>query len=297
MKPNGWRRQAWKIISGEWNVGSGECVADFQSIIAKQSDLSILDAQTLLAHLTGRNRAWLLAHPEAQLSSEQQNALAEALNRLAKGEPLPYLLGHWEFYGLDFTITADTLIPRPETELLVEQALGWLQAHPAQRRAADVGTGSGCIAVTLAAHIPDLHVSASDISPATLAVARANAQKHAVIDRINFIEADLLPVPLTPLHLICANLPYIPTQTLAQLDIFGKEPTLALDGGPNGFSLIRRLLPQAKRNLARGGLLLLEIESGLGQAALTLTREYFPESGITLIPDLAGHDRLIRIEI
>ena len=277
---------------------SGEQIADLQGIIAKQSDLTILDAQTLLAHITGRNRAWLLTHPEAQLEPQQQTTLAEAIQRLQLGEPLPYILGHWEFYALDFTINADTLIPRPETELLVEHAIHWLQAHPQNRRAADVGTGSGCIAVTLAVHIPDLHIVASDISPVALQIARANAQKHHVAKRVACIEADLLTDQASqpPLHLICANLPYVPSATVVDLEIYGKEPTLALDGGPDGLSLIRRLLAQAIRCLAPEGLVLLEIEATLGSAALTLAREIFPEANISLHRDLAGHDRLIRIE-
>ena len=273
-------------------------IADLQNSIVQQSGLPILDAQTLLAHITGRNRAWLLAHPEAQLDPQQQHALAEAIHRLQRGEPLPYILGQWEFYALDFTISADTLIPRPETELLVEHALHWLQEHPQNRRAADVGTGSGCIAVTLAVHTPDLWVAAVDISPAALQIARANAHRHHVASRVAFVEADLLSFESDqlPLHLICANLPYVPSATVVDLEIYGKEPTLALDGGPDGLSLIRRLLTQAVHCLEPGGLVLLEIEASLGKAALTLAHEVFPEASISLHRDLAGRDRLIRIE-
>jgi release factor glutamine methyltransferase len=283
-------------FSQEIGTSLGEIIPNLKSRISYHSQSPLLDAQTLLAHITGRSRAWLLTHPEATITPEQHTVLTAALARLETGEPLPYILGHWEFYGLDFTITAETLIPRPETELLVEQALEWLQTHPYQRRAADVGTGSGCIAVSLAAQIPDLQVVASDISPATLEVARTNAQKHTAAERITFRHADLLPANLPPCHLICANLPYIPTQTLAQLDVLGKEPTLALDGGPDGLELIRRLLPQAARNLAPEGLLLLEIEATCGAVAQNLAREFFPEARIDLLPDWAGHDRLIRIE-
>ena len=276
----------------------GESIANLQTLIAERSGLSILDAQTLLAEISGHNRAWLLAHPEAPLTENQRKALVVTLRRLENGEPLPTVLGHWEFYGLDFTITADTLIPRPETELLVEQALAWLRAHPRQRWAADVGTGSGCIAVSLATQIPDLQVIASDISPAALTIAQKNARKHGVAERVTCLRADLLAYqsPHSPVRLICANLPYIPTQTLAKLDVLGKEPTLALDGGANGLELIHRLLPQATQNLAPGGLLLLEIEATCGAAAQNLAREYFPAAQIDLLPDWAGLDRLIRIE-
>lgn len=276
----------------------GEQISKLQINIAKQSGLTLLDSQTLLAEISGHNRAWQLTHPEATLTPEQAQNLAVALRRLETGVPLPYVLGHWEFFGLDFTITADTLIPRPETELLVEQALDWLRVHPGRRRVADVGTGSGCIAVSLAMHIRDLQIIASDISPTALEVAQANALKHGVAERVTCLQADLLASHLlhSPFDMICANLPYIPTRTLAQLDVFGKEPTLALDGGTDGLELIRRLLPQAVLDLIPGGLLLLEIEATCGEAAQKLAREYFPEAQIELLPDLTGHDRLIHIE-
>ncbi len=285
-------------MSRDWSLECGEIITNLQSLFSNWSETPSLDAQVLLAEVTSKNRAWLLAHPEEKLSQSQQNTLNTAVTHLEAGEPLPYVLGHWEFYGLNFTINAHTLIPRPETELMVEQALEWLQAYPNQRRAADIGTGSGCIAISLAVNIPDLRVTATDISCAAIEVAQSNAQKHTVRDRIDFIETDLLSIP-TPrplIHVICANLPYIPSKTLKGLDVFGREPTLALDGGPDGLSLIRRLLPQAVQNLSSEGLLLLEIENTQGKAALSLSREFFPQAKITLIPDLAGHDRLIRIE-
>ncbi len=287
-------RGAWSVERRERLVG--DTISNLQSLCSNWSKTPTLDAQVLLAHITGKNRAWLLAHPETALTPAQQNALGSAVSRLKAGEPLPYVLGHWEFYGLNFTINAHTLIPRPETELMVEQALEWLQAHPGRRRAADIGTGSGCVAVSLAVNIPDLQITATDISPAALEVARSNAEKHNVEDRVQFKHADLLPANLATCSLICANLPYIPTKTLEGLSVFGREPTLALEGGPDGLSLIRRLLPQAVQNLSSSDLLLLEIENTQGEAALNLAREFFPEARIDLLPDLAGHDRLIRIE-
>jgi len=269
-----------------------------QASIFNDSETPSLDAQVLLAHITGNSRARLLAHQEEKLTPEQQKTLEAAISSLQAGVPLPYIIGYWEFYGLNFTINAHTLIPRPETELLIEEALKWLQAHPEQRQAVDVGTGSGCIAIALAKTIPNLQVIATDISSEALEVAHTNAQKHAVSDRITFIQTDLLSLPTFHYQypMICANLPYIPTRTLESLDVFGREPTLALDGGPDGLSLIRRLLPQAVQHLASGGLLLIEIENTQGKAVLNLAEEFFPETRIDLLPDLAGQDRLIRIE-
>jgi len=274
----------------------GEVISNLQARFSFWSETPTLDIQVLLGEITGKNRSWVLAHPEVNLTPTQQNILDIAVSRLQAGEPLPYVLGHWEFYGLDFIVTADTLIPRPETELLVEQALTWLRAHPRKHCAADIGTGSGCIAVSLAVHIQDLQVTASDISLAALEVGRKNAQKHHVLDQINFIQADLWPAILQTCDLICANLPYIPSERLSQLDVFGKEPTLALDGGADGFTAIRRLLMQAAQRLIPESLLLLEIEASMGTSAVCLASEYFPKSIIRLIPDLAGHDRLISIE-
>jgi release factor glutamine methyltransferase len=286
---------------GNWVLEIGElCIEDVISNLKPQfsnwSETPSREAQVLLAHICGQNRAWVMAHPESLLTPEQQSALGAAVSRLEAGEPLPYVLGHWAFYGLDFTINAGTLIPRPETELMVEQALKWLQTHPGRRIAADIGTGSGCIAVSLAVHTPDLMVTGTDISKVALEVARSNAMKHKVAERVKFEHADLLPANPPTYCLICANLPYIPTKTLEGLDVFKREPTLALDGGPDGLRLIRNLLPQALRYLSSEGLLLLEIEATQGKSGLDLARETFPEAQIDLLPDLAGHDRLIRIE-
>ncbi len=286
---------------GDWRLEIGvlsvrENLSNLKSLFSNWSETPALDAQVLLSHICSKNRAWLLAHPEAVLIPEQQNALGAAVSRLEAGEPLPYILGHWSFYGLDFSINAETLIPRPETELMVEQALQWLQAFPGRRSAADIGTGSGCIAVSLAVQITDLRVTGIDISPTALEVARSNAEKHNIAARVKFVHADLLPENLPPYSLICANLPYIPTKTLEGLDVYGWEPTLALDGGPDGLRLIRRLLPQAVRSLSPDGLVLLEIEAAQGKAGLDLAREFFPKAQIDLLSDLAGHDRLIRIE-
>jgi len=262
------------------------------------TDTPRLDAQVLLGHILEKPRSWLLAHPEANLSPQQQEQLNQAVARLETGLPLPYLLGHWEFYSLDFNLNPAVLIPRPETELLIEQALAWLRAQSDRRRAADIGTGSGCIAITLAKFIPDLHVTATDVSPKALQIAQSNAKKHHVAERISLVKSDLLPNEKTnaDFDLICANLPYIPTGRLHTLKVYRREPTLALDGGSDGLDLIRSLLGQAPRRLTRGGLLLIEIDSSHSKRAISLAHEAFPHADVRLLPDLAGQDRLIRIE-
>jgi release factor glutamine methyltransferase len=271
----------------------------FRSIERLQyhSETASLDAQVLLAHILKKPRTWIAAHPEGFLEAPQVQKLKDALARLESGEPLPYLLGHWEFYGLDFQLTPSVLIPRPETELLVENAIAWLHSHPTAHLAADIGTGSGCIAVSIASHAPGPHFLASDLSWDALQVARQNIASHGLSDHIWPVQADLLPATHLPFDLICANLPYIPTAKLHGLAIYGKEPTLALDGGPDGLVLIRRLLLQASARMSTGGLILLEIEAGRGEAAQTVALQVFPQATIQFMPDMTGQDRLVRIQL
>lgn len=272
-----------------------------QIVPALNSDSPELDAQILLAHVMDCPRSWLTAHRDAPLTPAQIESANRAFARLRAGEPLPYILGHWEFFGLDFDITNEVLIPRPETELLVEKAIGWLKASSERRTVADVGTGSGIIATSVAMNIPDARILATDISLAALKVAKGNAEKFHVHHRIDFLQCDLLPHHIDPLpteshfDLICANLPYIPTETLGELQIFGREPTVALDGGEDGLDIYRRLLDVAPEWLAPNGMILLEIEAAQGIKALNLAADKFSESFISLQQDLAGRDRLLVI--
>lgn len=276
-------------------------LSDITSRLASSSDTPALDASVLVAHLLNKPRTWVLAHPEITLLEEQQAQLNELLTRLENGEPFPYVLGHWEFFGMDFDITPDVLIPRPETELLVEKAIAWLQESPVRRTVADIGTGSGIIAVTLAANVRDVYILATDISPEALEVAQKNARKFDVADRIEFIQCDILPKRPDPFptdqhfDLICANLPYIPTETLHALPVYGREPTLALDGGPDGLDLFRKLMALAPDWLAPNSLMLLEIEATQGVQALNLACDLFSEGEIHLHQDLTGRDRLLEI--
>lgn len=265
--------------------------------LESHSDTPQLDAQVLLAHITGKNRAWVAAHPEYEMD---ENQLELAVKKLEAGEPLPYVLGKWEFFGLEFSLTPDVLIPRPETELLVEKALTWLKANPEKRCMADIGTGSGAIAISIAKHTPNAQIIATDISPAAIQIAKRNAIKNNVHEQIEFIECDLLPNSSLRLHpssfdLLCSNPPYIPTAILQGLSIFGREPTLALDGGADGLNVYRRLFQLAPNWLTSNGMMLLEIESTLGEAVFNLAHASFPNSEIQLHQDLAGLDRLIQI--
>ena len=282
-------------------------LSDVTARLAQISDTPALDASVLIAHVLNKPRSWVMAHNELTLTTEQQRQLDNSLMRLKSGEPFPYILGHWEFFGLRLNVTPDTLIPRPETELLVEKAIAWLQAHPAKRSVADVGTGSGAIAVSVAVHVPDAKILATDISSGALQVAKRNAEKFGVSGMIQFAECDLLPHPFAPLplgeglgvrgiDLLCANLPYIPTSTLYGLPIYNREPTLALDGGEDGLDPFRKLLNLSLHWLAPDGMMLQEIESTRGSQALSVAGAAFPEASISLHKDLAGRDRLLQIE-
>jgi len=274
---------------------------DITDRLISRSDTPALDASVLLAHIIRKPRTWVMAHPELTLTTEQQKQLDNSLRRLERGESFPYVLGHWEFFGMEFEVTPDVLIPRPETELLVERALAWLQESSGRSTVADVGTGSGVIAISLAVNVPDVHVLATDISRPALQVAQNNASKFGVRERIDFLQCDLLPEDTAPprnhFGLICANLPYIPTETFRHLPVFGHEPTLALDGGDDGLQLIRRLLHIAPDWLAPHGMILLEIEATRGSQASSLARDLFPQAAIRLHRDLAGQERLLQIQV
>ena len=253
------------------------------------------EAQVLAATVLKKERSWILAHPEYPLDPTQHDQLSHLLERLLAGEPLPYLTGSQAFYGLDFWVNPSVLIPRPETELLVDRALAWIDAHPMLHHIVDVGSGSGCIAVSIAKLRPSVQVVATEGSYEALCVARANARRHQVEERIQWVQADLLSPVQDRFGLVTANLPYIESSHLADLPVSRYEPRFALDGGEDGLSYIRGLIADAPRWLARDGCLLLEIEYTQGQAVLGLARAVFPGALVRLHHDYSGLDRLVEI--
>jgi release factor glutamine methyltransferase len=263
----------------------------------EKSETPFLEVQVICASVLGKSREWILAHNDLELEKDQIKKLDSLVSRLINGEPLAYLSGQRSFYGLDFKVNPDVLIPRPETELLVEEAAAWLEENPHRRKAVDVGTGSGIIALTLVDLFSDLEMTAVDISEKALAVAQENACWHQLEGRVRWEHGDLLSQQEGPFNLILANLPYIPTTTLNQLDVIKFEPRLALDGGENGLILIERLLKQAVTRLLPGGAIFLEIESTLGEETLNLCQTIFPEAKTHLFYDFAHLARVIRIEI
>ncbi len=277
----------------------GAALRAAEAALSAVSDSARLDARLLLEHVLRLDRAALVAHPERPLPPEAHARLMALVDRAVQGEPIPYLTGRRAFFRHEFAVSPDVLIPRPETEHLVEAALVWAEARSpggVGLTLVDVGTGSGAIAVSLAAALSAAAVYALDISPAALAVARRNAQA-ARIDTIRFAQSDLLaalPAGVRP-DLIAANLPYIPSMELAGLDVVKYEPALALDGGPDGLDLIRALVAQAAPRLATPGCLLLEIGAGQGAAVAALCRQAFPGGRVRVIDDYAGHDRVVEV--
>jgi release factor glutamine methyltransferase len=225
------------------------------------------DAELLLLHTLKLPRTTLFAHPTLQLTPTQLAQYNESITRRLKNEPIQYITGIQEFYGLPLHVTPAVLIPRPETELLVEAVLERLP-HDKPLSILDIGTGSGAIAIAVAHHLPQAHLTALDLSPAALAIARHNAVTHHVADRITFLQSDLLSaVPNQTFDAILSNPPYIPTADLPDLhpQVRDHEPHTALFAGTTGLDVYSRLIPQAHTALTPGGLLALEI--GQGQSA------------------------------
>jgi release factor glutamine methyltransferase len=259
---------------------------------------SRLNAEVMLGHILDRARIGLYLEYDRPLSDAQLGGYRALLKRRLSGCPLQYVTGNTEFYSLGFEVSSAVLIPRPETEILVEAVVKRLARLPGPLEAADIGTGCGAIAVTLAVHLPQARLWATDRSPEALAVARANAERHGVSDRIQFARGDLF-APLGgrehSLAAVISNPPYVPTPQLRQLpiEIRDHEPVMALDGGHDGLDVVRRLISQAAGFLSPGGLLALEV--GAGQA---VTVGAFLEQQARLRPDgviqdYAGHDRVI----
>lgn len=271
-----------------------------------------LDAELLLAHAIGTDRTVVIAHPEAIVGVGPADTYDASLTRRASGEPVAYIRGFKEFHGLAFAVDRRALIPRPETELIVDRAesevLWRLTSAPRPRgtppiRIADVGTGSGTIAIALAVALrrhhayDEVEILGTDESAEALDLARENAVGHAVADRVRFVEADLLPpVIVSRFDLVLANLPYIPSAAIPELPVAASfEPKVALDGGPDGLSVIRRLLPRLPDALADGGVAMLEIGSDQATTIAEAVRSELPGWTSELEHDLAGHPRVVRI--
>ncbi len=254
------------------------------------------EAEMLLAHVCGRARSWVRAHDDAELAPEICMAMRALAARRAAGEPFAYVVGSAGFYGREFLVDARVLVPRPETEHLIDDARAFLRERAAPR-IADIGTGSGAIACTLAAEIAQAQVDAVDLSGDALDVARENAARLGVADRVHLFRGDLLqPLAGRRYDAILANLPYVPTAAIsAAPDPVSFEPRLALDGGPDGLACYRRLLVAAPDALAPHGALYLEAAPPLMEGLRALVAERMPGAEVRVEHDYGGRERFVRI--
>ncbi len=257
-----------------------------------------LEAEVLVMNVMRMPRQSIFAEQETEVSAQQQEALDSLLVRRFRREPLAYILGMREFYGINVFLTPSVLIPRPETEGLVEHALfmSLMGMESRELTIADVGTGSGAIAINLAIHLPAARIFAVDVSDEVLDVAAYNIRSHGVEDRVTLGIGDLLDAVPEPVDLIVANLPYIPSNRIPTLQPeVQHEPVVALDGGSDGLDLIRRLLIQAEDKLRPNGIILLEMDPEQIPIVQTLVKHHFPRGSTSVETDLAGMDRILTI--
>jgi len=263
------------------------------------ADASV-EVELLLGHVLGMSKTQLYTEPETVLTSAETKHLRCLVQRRLDHEPTAYILGHCEFYGIDFYVDYHTFLPRPETELLVEKAveLAHRISHPGKQiTIADIGTGCGAIAVSLALALPQAKIYATDISTSALRVAGMNCQRHAVDSQVELLQGNLLEPLTQPVDMIVANLPYIKDFEFRDLspEIRKFEPTIALAGGEDGLDKIQQMLEQMPGKLNYEACFLLEIGQGQGEMVTSLIKSYFPQASIELIYDLGGIERVVKV--
>ncbi|HJX69165.1 MAG TPA: peptide chain release factor N(5)-glutamine methyltransferase [Dehalococcoidia bacterium] len=271
---------------------------------ARIADASV-EAELLLGHVLEMSRTGLYTEPERSVTSAERERLRHLVRRRLDREPAAYILGHCEFYGIDFYVDSRTLIPRPETELLVEKTIELARRISRQGEhttIADIGTGCGAIAISLALALPEAKIYATDISPAALQVAEANCRRHGVNGRVELLQGNLLEPLHRAVDMIIANLPYVRDCEFVDLspEIREHEPTIALAGGRDGLDKIREMLEQMRgteythRNEGPT-CFLLEIGQGQGEMVTSLVNDYFPQASIELISDMGGVERVVKV--
>ena len=254
-------------------------------------DDAAIEAEVLLRHALGLSRSQLYVELDREIDPGQRERLEVTIGRRIAGEPTAYITGQREFYGVDFYVDRRVLIPRPESELLVEKALEL--GRRGARSFADIGTGSGCIAVSLAVNLPKARVYATDISEDALAVARLNCRRHNLESRVCFVRGDLAdPLPEC-VDVIIANLPYVRQSDLPSVNTRGYEPVLALNGGEDGLDRIRALIAQSASKLNTPGHIMLEIGQGQEERVVDVLKRQFPAATIEVLPDLGAIRRVL----
>jgi release factor glutamine methyltransferase len=259
---------------------------------------AFIEAEVLVGAVLGMSKAQLYTEPEKELTPEETRQLWHVVQRRLNREPAAYILQRCEFFGIEFYVDHGAFIPRPETEMLVEEAMR-LARHVVQQNEhieiADVGTGCGAIAISLALVLPEARVYATDISASALRIAEINCRRHGVDRRVQLLQGNLLePLP-GAIDMVVANLPYVKDREFKDLspEIADFEPVIALAGGEDGLNKIDELLRQIPGRVHPGGALLLEIGQGQGEAVTSLVSSYFPRATVRLIPDLGGIERVV----
>jgi len=292
---------AFHILHSEFGtVTIAEIIAKAAGrLAAHKIENSRLDAEVLLGHVLHRDRAWLIAHYPDRISDEEYRFFDRLIERRAVREPLQYITSTQEFWGIDFLVTPDVLIPRPETELVVENAIACLRDAKASM-VVDLCTGSGCIAICLARELPGALIYATDRSAKALAVARTNAQRQGMGQRIRFIEGDLFgPLNVAEMDgivdVITANPPYIKRGDLATLqpEVRDFEPEMALIAGADGTEIAERIIIESLRYLKSGGRLVMEFGMGQAEALRGMVDKTGAYSSSEILKDLAGLERII----
>ena len=259
-----------------------------------------IEAEALLCHVLDTSKTQLYTKPERALTPEETSHLKSVIRRRLQHEPTPYIAGHCSFYNIDLRVNHHVLIPRPETEILIQAAIDYINSISKENAytIADIGTGSGSIAISLSLALPQATIYATDISGPALQVAKMNCQRYKLCDKITFLQGNLLePLP-KPVDMIVANLPYVENSELTKLsqEIRDFEPRLALAGGDDGLDIIRQLLLQASDKLHHKGSLLMEIGQGQAEKIRSLVHKYHPQATIKLIPDFRGIYRVVKIQ-
>ncbi|HVA37101.1 MAG TPA: peptide chain release factor N(5)-glutamine methyltransferase [Candidatus Dormibacteraeota bacterium] len=280
-------------------VTVAEAIARASERLRRRSDTPLLDAQLLMARVLERDRPWLIAHGDSPLPPEEHAQFERVLVRREEGVPVAYLIESAGFYGREFRVREGVLVPRPETEHLIERALAEIDRLAERGRRAnvlDVGTGSGAIAVTVACERPDVRVVATDRSSAAVSAARANAERHGVAERVLVLHGELHEpaLPYAPFDVVLGNLPYVPTADLPRRpEPAAYEPRLALDGGSDGLDVYRWLVPALPAILSAGGVVLMEAAPPTIEGLAGLARASFPDAAVEIVTDYGGRARVV----
>lgn len=294
-----WQQVVWKLSH---NAEVGPAInAATQRLEEAHIPTARLDAQVLLAHVLGVDRSWLFAHYEHVLTEDQAEQFMDLVVRRVAHEPVAYLVNHKEFYGIDLYVDSHVLIPRPETEMLVDQVLAEATIRGGQRLiVADVGTGSGAIALAVAANAPNTHIYALDISTDALGVARRNVARCELSERVTLVRSNLLAKLPVRADIVVANLPYVTSNdyTTLEPDVRNYEPVGALVGGSLGLDIITRLLRQLPKHVTPDAFVALEIGYNQGAAVIGLVETILPQATqVELHRDYQGHDRVVTFQL